>query len=122
MIDPANPARGEVSLSIDGHEVILAAELGRLASVSKALDCQSLEDLWGKLTSMEVGAVMAGVGALTVRGDKAGALNALRLRHFKACQEAFIAALSYQMEPAGNGDAAAGAATTIPGASLGAVG
>lgn len=110
-MEPANEARGEVPLKIGDVELVVAAELGGLAALSSRLQCQSLSDLWGRLTAMEVNAVMAGVACLTVRGDKEAALQKLKLRHFKLCQDAFMRALNHQMDEAGNGEAAKGSAT-----------
>ncbi|HWL05000.1 MAG TPA: hypothetical protein VNQ99_08700 [Xanthobacteraceae bacterium] len=108
-----NAERGEVLLTIEDVELVLAAEMRGLAALSSRLRCQSLADLWGRLTAMEVEAVLAGVECLAIRGDVAKALQALKVKHFKACQTAFIHALNYQMGEEGEGGngAAAGDAT-----------
>ena len=110
----ANAARGEVALKIGSIDLVIAAEMGRLAALSAKLGCDSLTDLWTRITSMEINAVIAGIQTLTVQGDVKAAMAELKLKHFKDCQDAFVAALAFQMEDGeGNADAPQGAAPAV---------
>lgn len=93
-----NGERGEVALSIAGVDLVIAAEIKRLAAVSTALECKSFTDLYSRLMSVEAAAVLAGIKFLTVRGDADAALQALKLKHFPAVKLAFTAALSHHLE------------------------
>lgn len=93
-----NGARGEVALNVGGVELVIAATMKGLAGTSTALGCQSLADLFLRLTGTEVAATIAGITHLTVRGDREKAVEALMLKDFPACAEAFSAALSHQMD------------------------
>jgi hypothetical protein len=100
-----NTARGEVALTIDGVELVLAASMNGLAAVSSALQCKSLGDLWQRLAGVEIGATLAAIQFLTIKGDKAAALEKIQLRHFADCSVAFnamIAAHLGEAEDAGN--------------------
>lgn len=104
---PVNGARGEVALRIGSVDLVIAAEMGRLAAVSTALECRSLADLFTRLSAVEVAAVHTAVPLLTVRGDSAAAVKALKLKHFDACAVAFNKALAHHFQDdAGNGEAA----------------
>lgn len=103
---PCNEARGEVRLFIDDVELIIAAELGGLSAVSNRLQCKSLNDLFLRLSVVEIEATIAGIELLTVRGDVKQALDKLKLKHFSGCSTAFIAALNHQFDgDQGNGEA-----------------
>lgn len=112
----ANGARGEVSLRVGTVDLVIAAEIGRLAAVSTALDCKSFGDLYQRLLGVEVAATIAGVQHLAVRGDGARAAAELSLADFPACAKAFAAALSHHLKDAGGkaeaGDEGAPAAMT----------
>lgn len=95
---PCNEARGEARLFIDDIELIVAAELGSLSAISNRLQCKSLNDLFLRLSVVEVEATIAAVELLTVRGDVAAALEKLKLKHFAACSTAFIAALGHHFD------------------------
>lgn len=104
---PVNGARGEVALKIGTVNLVIAAELARLAAVSTALECKSLSDLFMRLSGVETAAVMTALPLLTVRGDAAAALKALKLKHFSACADAFNKMLAHHFEDdAGNAEAA----------------
>lgn len=92
-----NGARGEVALRIGTVNLVIAAEIERLAAVSTALNCKSFRDLYQRLLDVEVAATMAGIQHLTIRGDASAALVALKLRHFPACKESFSEALNYHL-------------------------
>lgn len=102
-----NEARGEVRLFIDDVELIVAAELGSLSAISHRLQCKSLNDLFLRLSVVEVEATIAAVELLTVRGDVNAALEKLKLKHFASCSVAFIAALGHHFDgEQGNAEAA----------------
>ena len=106
-----NEARGEARLMIDDVELVLAAEMSRLASVSSRLQCKSLNDLFLRLSGVEVAATWAGIEILTIKGDVVKALEALKLQHFTACAIAFSAILSHHFDgDEGNAGAAGEAA------------
>lgn len=108
MIEPANGERGEVNLNIGGVELVIAAEMKRLASLSTALELSSLQGLYERLLGVEVVATMTAIRCLTVRGDAALALSKLKLSHFADCKIAFSAALSHHLvDDEGNEKAAA---------------
>ena len=104
MTHSVNGARGEVALRIGSVDLVIAAEIGRLAAVSTALECKSFVDLYQRLLGVEIAATMAGVQHLTVKGDAAKALQELKLRDFPACKTAFAAALNHHLD-AGKDDA-----------------
>ncbi|CAI2935017.1 hypothetical protein [Aminobacter niigataensis] len=93
-----NGARGEVALWIGNVPLVLAAEMSRLAALSTRLECKSLEDLFLRLSGVELVATMAALSLLAVRGDSAAAIRALKLKHFNACAAAFAAALSHHFD------------------------
>lgn len=101
-----NGARGEVALTVGGTDLVIAATMKGLAAVSTRLGCQSLQDLFMRLSGTEVAATMAAISLLSVRGDAEKAVDALTLKDFPACAEAFAKALSHHFEGAeGNGEA-----------------
>ena len=104
---PVNGARGEVALRVGKVDLVIAAEMGRLAAVSTALDCKSLADLFTRLSGVEVAAVTTALPLLAVRGDAQAAVKTLTLKDFRACADAFNKALAHHFQDAeGNGDAA----------------
>lgn len=96
----ANGARGEVPLRVGSVDLVIAAEIGRLAAVSTALDCKSFGDLYQRLLGVEVAATIAGVQHLAVKGDGARAAAELSLSDFPACAKAFSQALSHHLKDA----------------------
>ena len=90
-----NGARGEVGLTVGGNDLVIAATMKGLAAVSTRLGCQSLSDLFLRLSGTEVAATMAAISLLTIKGDAAKAVDALTLKDFPACAEAFAKALAY---------------------------
>lgn len=104
---PVNGARGEVALRVGGVDLVIAAEMERLAAVSTALECKSLSELFTRLSAVEVAAVTTALPLLTVRGDAAAAGKKLKLKDFAACADAFSKALSHHFQAdGGNGEAA----------------
>ena len=104
-----NSERGEVPLAVGGVDLVVAAEMGRMATLSTRLQCQSFAELYLKLVQGELAAIMAGVEVLTIRGDFGKALKAMSLADVKPCREAFAQAMLFHSkddEPSGNGEAA----------------
>lgn len=102
-----NEARGEVALWVGDVPLVIAAEMGALSAVSTRLQCKSLNDLFVRLSNVEVAATEAAILHMTVRGDPAAALAKLKLPHFPACSDAFNAALAHHFDgDEGNGKAA----------------
>lgn len=97
MTLPVNGARGEVALRVGSVDLVIAAEIGRLAAVSTALSCMSFVELYQRLLGVEVAATMAGVRHLTVRGDAEKAVAELKLADFTACKNAFATALQHHL-------------------------
>jgi hypothetical protein len=95
MTLPANGARGEVALCVGSVDLVIAAEIGRLAAVSAALGCQSFGELYQRLLGVEIAALIAGVRHLAVRGDVEAAVQGLKLSDLPACKAAFAAALNH---------------------------
>lgn len=95
---PVNEARGEVPLWIGKVPLVIAAEMGRLSAVSSRLQCKSLNDLFLRLSQVEVAAAMAGVELLAVKGDVEEAVDKLKLLHFPACAAAFGEALAHHFD------------------------
>lgn len=101
-----NGARGEVGLSIGGVDIVIAATMQGLAATSTALNCKSMNDLFVRLSQVEIAAAQAGLQHLTVRGDAKAALSALKLKHFPLLSQAFEIALSHHFaDEAGNDEA-----------------
>lgn len=90
-----NSERGEIPLTVGGVEIVIAATMGGLATVSSRLNCQSFADLYTKLANVEINAVIVGIEALCVRGDVGAALKALSLADLPACKVAFTAAMMH---------------------------
>lgn len=102
-----NGARGEVPLWIGDVPLVIAATMGGLSAVSTRLECKSLNDLFQRLSSVEIAATSAAIELLAVKGDRVAAIEKLRLKHFSACSDAFLVALSHHFDDGdeGNGEA-----------------
>ena len=100
MTPATNGARAEVPLRVGSVDLVIAAEMGRLAAVSTALDCKSFGDLYQRLLGVEVAATMAGIQHLAIKGDGARAVMELTLRDFPSCAKAFAAALGHHLKDA----------------------
>lgn len=91
-------ARGEVSLWVNGVPLVIAAEMARLSALSSRLQCKSLNDLFMRLSDVELSATMAAIELLTVKGDWLEAVTKIRLKHFGACRVAFLSVLSHHLD------------------------
>lgn len=107
-----NGARGEVALKVGDVDLVIAATMKGLAAVSTRLGCQSLSELFLRLSGTEVAATMAAISLLTVRGDAEKALDIIKLKDYPACADAFAKALSHHFEGEEKNDAAAKVTTT----------
>lgn len=113
-----NSERGEVPLTVGGVDLVIAATMQGLATVSGRLKCQSFSELYSKMANVEINAVIVGVEALAVKGDVGAAMKALTLKDLPACRDAFIAALAHSVkDQSGNAEAAGGETTASPGGS-----
>lgn len=65
-----NPIRGEVSVIIGDVEVILVADMNRLAQLSAATGRPTFEDLYQRLAGSEAHTTMEAVRIFTVRGKQ----------------------------------------------------
>lgn len=66
---PANPARGEVAVTINGEEFVLAGTFARLAAYQGAMGVQGLPALLTSLAAMDPRAIYEGIRALAVSGN-----------------------------------------------------
>jgi hypothetical protein len=102
-----NAERGEVPLTVGGIELVIAAEMSRLAALSSRLGCQSFMELYLKLAGVELAASLAAVELLAVKGDGAKAVAAMTIADLPACKDAFMAALLHHAgKQRGNGETA----------------
>lgn len=101
-----NSERGEVPLTIGGVELVVAAEMGRLAALSSRLGSKSFMDMYSKLADAEVNAVLAGVELLAIRGDVGKALKEITLSDLHKCVGAFVKAFSHHADQIKNEEAA----------------
>ena len=93
-----NKERGEVALRIGDVDLVIAATMQGLAAVSTRLGCQSLQELFLRLTGTEVAASLAAVTLLTVRGDHQAALDRMSLQDYPALAKAFSEALTHHFD------------------------
>lgn len=102
-----NAERGEVPLTVGGVDLVIAAEMARLASLSARLGCQSFVELYLKLAGVEVAATVAAVELLAIKGDATKAVAAMSIADLPACKDAFIAALLHHAgKSSGNAETA----------------
>lgn len=113
-----NSERGEVPLTVGGVDLVIAATMGGLATVSSRLKCQSFSELYFKMKNVEINAVIVGVEALAVKGDIGAAMKALTLKDLPACKDAFLVALAHSAKvPGGKPQAARRRKKASPGGS-----
>ncbi len=84
-----NSERGEVPLTIGSVDLVIAAEMGRLAALSTRLGAKSFMDMYTPLANAEINAVLAGVELLTIKGDVGKALKEITLSDLSKCVKAF---------------------------------
>lgn len=93
-----NAERGEVPLTVGGVELVIAAEMGRLATLSGRLNCQSFMEFYTKLAQVELQATVVAIEVLAVKGDPTAALKAMTIADLPACKAAFVAAFLHHAE------------------------
>lgn len=93
-----NGARGEVGLKIGDTEIVIAATMRGLATLSTQLGCKSFDDLWSRLAGGEIATVMAAVECLAVRGDVVKAMEEINIVDLYACNQAIAKALTAHTE------------------------
>lgn len=101
-----NGPRGEVALTIAGFDLVIAATMKGLASLSTELGCKSFGDLFERLAGGEIATAMLAVERLTIKGDGAKAAIDMQLSDMPAAVAAFNKALNHHLAPAKNGEAA----------------
>ena len=101
-----NGARGEVALAVAGFDLVIAATMKGLASLSTELGCKSFGDLFERLAGGEIVAAQKAVRYLTVKGDGAAASEAMELSDMPAVVVAVNGALAHHLAPEKNGEAA----------------
>jgi len=65
----ANPARGEIEVTIDGQAYVLAPEMEGLASFQGAIGVQGLGPVMALVVAMDMRAIYHGLKCLAVKGD-----------------------------------------------------
>lgn len=110
---PYNAERGEVPLTVGGVDLVIAAEMGRLAAISTRLRCETFMELYMKLAGVELAATLAGIELLAVSGDPTAAIKSMSIADLPACKDAFVAALLHHADKAkGNAEAVKGKTET----------
>lgn len=101
-----NSERGEVPLTIGSVDLVIAAEMGRLAALSTRLGAKSFMDMYTPLANAEINAVLAGVELLTIKGDVGRALKEITLSDLHKCVKAFIEAFTHHADQLKNDETA----------------
>lgn len=100
-----NPLRGEAKVTIGSVEITMAATMERLAELSDTLRCETLQDLYRRLTGAELRASREAIRLLTVSGTQGdeklkahqagqAALAELGLGDMGALQAAFLSMMA----------------------------
>lgn len=96
-----NAGRGEVPVTIGGVELILAAELGRIASAASVTGASDWGSLVQKILLGEPHEVRAGIEAFAVRGNVEKAVDRFDATDLPAFQTAVTAMFSSHVKPGG---------------------
>ena len=96
---PVNEGRGEVAVTVDGVELVVAAEMERLAHLSARLQCATLHDLYQRLAGAEPAAMYACLDLFVLRGDAGAAKAALSLDGLVTLSRAMVKALAHHSGP-----------------------
>lgn len=107
-----NSERGEVPLTIGGVELVIAAEMGRLAALSTRLGAKTFMEMYSPLAGAEINAVMAGVELLTIKGDVGKALKEMTLSDLHKCVDAFVKVFTHHADKVPGNDEPASEKTT----------
>lgn len=104
-----NPARGESSVTIDGHTYLLRASFNNMATFQAAINVEGLPALLRLLQMLDPRAVKAGIECLAVEGNVDALGEANFFAHMTAAQAAILDAISGGIEQdksAGNAEGA----------------
>jgi hypothetical protein len=107
-----NAERGEVPLTVGGVDLVIAAEMRGLASLSARLGLLGFSELYSRLASAEINATMAAVECLAVMGDAEKAVADMGLSDLPRCTEAFMMAFKHHADKASGNEKAAKKETT----------
>lgn len=102
---PANEARGEVAVTVDGVDLVVAAEMEKLAHLSSALGCKTLPDLYQRLAGSELSAMFGVLDTCVVKGDAKAARKAMKLQGAMKLGAAITEALAHHAEGDDSGNA-----------------
>lgn len=117
MADYPNTERGEIKATIGGVDLILAPEMARIAKASAALDCDTIDDLYRRLTGGAPHIVLIALDIFTVSGDLKEAKANFKLFDTEPAIFAFKQILEANMgTKPGNGEGAGAALRKRPGA------
>lgn len=97
MAADVNGARGEVALAIAGVDLVIAATMKGLASLSTEIGCKSFGDLFDRLAGGEIDTVMKAIPHLTVKGNAAKAVSDMQLSDMPAAIISINAALAHHL-------------------------
>ncbi|NGN44987.1 hypothetical protein G6N74_28425 [Mesorhizobium sp. CGMCC 1.15528] len=97
MAHEVNGARGEVALKIGDIDLVIAATMRGLASLSTELGCKTFGELFERLSGVEAATLLAAIPRLTIRGDAEAAVDKLELSDVAACAAAINEALAHHL-------------------------
>jgi K+-transporting ATPase A subunit len=103
MALPANEARGEIAVTVDGVDLVVAAEMERLAMLSSQIGCQSWTDMVSRISGAELSAIYAVLEICVVRGNVKAARKALTPRGAFALGGALTVAMTHWFDKDGEG-------------------
>lgn len=107
MQQPANPERGEVELVIEGKTYVLCAMLKGVAAWTKEVGATTQPELLHRLNLLDPQTLLAGARNLCRAEQRADLVERLHFRHFAELQGALLAALTFGMPEADEGNAGA---------------
>lgn len=96
---PANPARGEVALTIDGENYVLAGTYGNMARLQGAVGVTGLRPLLTMLIQLDARALYEGVRCLAIEGDVKKLDTAVFHPTVAETQQAIVAAIQGPPDP-----------------------
>lgn len=96
----ANPARGEVEVTIASETYVLAGTFGNLAAFQGALGVEGLPALLRMVANLDPRALLAGIRTLAISGDVKKLEREPFKDHMLAVQKAIIQAITGVMEAA----------------------
>ncbi len=99
-----NAERGEVPLTVGGVDLVVAAEMSGLASLSSRMGLPGFSEMYAKIASAEINATMDAVECLAVKGDGAKARKEMTLADLPRCTEAFMKSFTHHANKAAEGN------------------